>query len=82
MERYKKINGSLVPPPLGGVTVDGRVISNFAARVKQSSAFAAANGYFPISRREVESADLLEEESEIELDYVLRGGMWVLERVN
>ena len=82
MERYKMINGSLVPPPCGGVTADGRVISNFAARVRRDPAFAVANGYYPLSESEGENVDLLEEESDVQLDYVLRGGTWVLERVN
>ena len=82
MERYKMVNGSLVPPPCGGVTAEGRVISNFAARVRRDPVFAMANGYYPLAESEGESVELLEEESEIRLDYVLRGGAWALERVN
>lgn len=83
MKNYKKINGSLVSPSSGGVTADGRVISNFAGRISHDPAFAEANGYYPIAESEGENVDLLEEEEgDVTLDYVLQGGAWVLKRIN
>ncbi len=79
MERYKMVNGAFVPPPAGGVTVNGRAVSNFAGRVRRDASFAAANGYYPIAAGALEEPELLEEESLQELTFTLKGGMWVRE---
>ena len=80
MQRYIIKNNAPVSPPVCGVTAKGRVISNFAGRVKNDAAFAAENGYYPLAKREV-GGDLLEGN---ELcgrgTYVLVAGEWVFKR--
>lgn len=79
MKRYKMINGVFVAPPKGGVSVEGRVISNFAGRVQNDAAFAAANGYYPVRVVELATEELLEDHPEREATYSLKNGEWVFE---
>lgn len=79
MNRYKMKNGVFKAPPQGGVCVDGRVVSNFAGRVRHDAAFAAANGYYPIREVEETEGELLEESAPRERKYILKNGEWVLE---
>ena len=78
MNRYKMKNGVFVSPPLGGVSVDGKVVSNFAGRVRHDEAFAKENGYYPIKEVE-ETEELLEQSDKRERTYSLKNGEWVLE---
>ena len=79
MHRYIIKNNAPVPPPVSGVTVKGRVISNFAERVKNDAAFAKENGYYPLAETLPEE-EQLESELEGEGRYVLVEGKWVFER--
>ena len=83
MKRYRVENGVPVAPPAGAVTVEGRVVSNFAGRVARDAGFAAAHGYYPIKeegipeRIEAELLEGEEEEGAPTATYLLVGGMWV-----
>lgn len=78
MNRYIIKNNAPVSPPASGLTVKGRVISNFANRIKNDAAFAAENGYYPL-------AEILPAEEQLEIEpqgegrYVLVEGKWVFE---
>jgi len=61
MNRYIIKNNAPVSPPASGVTVKGRVISNFANRIKNDAAFAVANGYYPL-------AETFPEEEQLEME--------------
>ena len=79
MSRYIIKNNAPVPPPASGVSVEGRVISNFAKRIENDAVFAAENGYYPLA--ELPSLEeLLEEAPCGEGRYVLVQGKWVFER--
>ena len=79
MERYIIKNNAPVSPPVCGVTVKGRVVSNFASRVRNDAAFAAENGYYPLAKMTSKSA-----EPEKKLcgrgTYVLVAGEWVFKQ--
>lgn len=78
MNRYIIKNNAPVSPPVSGVTVKGRVISNFANRIKNDAEFAAENGYYPLA--EVSPAEeQLEGAPWGEGRYVLVDGKWVFE---
>ena len=78
MNRYIIKNNVPVSPPASGVTVKGRVISNFANRIKNDAAFAAANGYYPLAEVSFDQ-EQLEVEAVGEGRYVLADGKWVFE---
>lgn len=81
MERYIIKNNVPVAPPRCGVTASGRVVSNFAARIKSDERFATENGYYPLAATPMPDAELLEDgELAGEGKYVLRNGEWVYER--
>lgn len=83
MKRYRIENGVPILPPRGAVTVDGRVVSNFAGRIERDASFAAAHGYYPIkeetafSNTEGELLEGGEEAAEITVTYALINGAWV-----
>ncbi|MBE6604200.1 MAG: hypothetical protein E7639_00655 [Ruminococcaceae bacterium] len=83
MKRYRIENGIPILPPCGAVTVDGRVVSNFAGRIARDAVFAAAHGYYPIKEElapEGSEAELLEGEGEVDVatvTYSLINGAWV-----
>ena len=80
MRRYIIKNNAPVPPPDHGVTVRGKVVSNFAERVRRDARFAAENGYYPLAPVPPRE-DLLEDEEPIgEGTFVLRDGAWVFEQ--
>ncbi len=79
MNRYMMQNGVFVFPPSGGVTANGRAVSNFGGRVRHDAAFAAENGYFPIKETRKEEDEPLEEQAPRECTYTLQGGEWVIE---
>ncbi|MBR2311867.1 MAG: hypothetical protein IKA46_01065 [Clostridia bacterium] len=78
MNRYIIRNNVPVSPPASGVTAKGKVISNFANRIKNDAIFAAANGYYPLAE-----VTPLEEKLEAapwgEGRYALIDGKWVFE---
>ena len=79
MNRYMMKNGEFFFPPSEGVTADGRAVSNFGGRVRHDAAFAAENGYFPISEKKEEQDELLEGSTPKESVYILKNGEWVAE---
>lgn len=76
MERYQIKRGVPVAPPEHGVTKDGRVISNFAERVKHDAVFAAENGYYPIEEAAVD-AEPLEEAIVTAPTFTFAGDRWI-----
>ena len=78
MNRYVIKKNVPVSPPASGVTVKGKVVSNFANRIKNDVAFAVENGYYPLAE-----VAPLEEQLEGtpwgEGRYVLAEGKWVFE---
>ncbi|MBR2011423.1 MAG: hypothetical protein IKA06_06745 [Clostridia bacterium] len=78
MDRYIIKNNAPVAPPRCGVTASGRVVSNFARRIKNDADFAAENGYYPLAKQDDASPELLEEhEAPAEGKYTLIDGEWV-----
>lgn len=82
MKRYRIENGVPISPPSGAVTVEGRVVSNFAGRIARDASFAIAHGYYPIKEEaavEETEAELLEQEepANITVTYSLVNGAWV-----
>ena len=81
MERYMIKNNVPIAPPRCGVTSSGRVVSNFAARIKSDERFAIENGYYPLAVMSVPDTELLEESELVgEGIYVLKDGEWFFER--
>lgn len=81
MERYIIKNNVPIAPPRCGVTANGRVVSNFAARIQSDESFAVVNGYYPLSATPMPDVEFLEEgELAGEGKYVLKDGEWVYER--
>ena len=78
MNRYIIRNNVPVSPPASGVTVKGKVISNFASRIKHDETFAATNGYYPLAETFFDE-EQLEVEAVGEGSYVLADGKWVFE---
>ena len=76
MQRYIIKNNAPVPPPDHGVTVRGKVVSNFAERVRRDVRFAEENGYYPLAPIPPRE-DLLEDEEPVgEGTFVLLDGEW------
>ena len=75
MKRYRIENGVPVSPPENGISVEGRLISGFAALVEGDAAFAAANGYYPIV--ESEDTPLKGRGRVLRVDYHFFEGRWV-----
>ena len=73
MKRYRIIDGIPVPPPKNGVDKNGNVISNFAGRIENDTAFAAQNGYYPMAP--MPEGELLELEKAPPV-FVLQDGQW------
>ena len=81
MERYIIRNNVPVAPPRCGVTVSGRAVSNFAARIKSDERFATENGYYPLAAMPTPDVELLEDgELAGEGKYVLKNSEWAYER--
>lgn len=73
MKRYRIEGGIPTLPPVNGVNCQGKIISNFKARIENDSVFASENGYFPLAPE----PEILELDMRAKPYYVLENGLWV-----